>query len=125
VVKKRVFLSFFFRLSLEILTLEAAYLALSWLLHKYWILLQHLSFADVLFFMGTLAGFIGSVGMMRSPYWVPLSPWGVWASPVQASEEEKRTQLMDELMHRTSFGLRMFAIGVITFLLSVALTYIK
>ncbi len=105
--------------------LEAAFLALSWLLHQYWNLLQRFSFADVLFFMGTLAGMIGSAGMMRSPYWVPLSPWGVWASPIQATEEEKRAQLIDELMHQTSFGLRILAIGVITFLLSIAMTYIK
>jgi hypothetical protein len=125
VVKIRVYLSFLFRLGLEILVLEAAFLALSWLLHQYWNLLQRFSFADVLFFMGTLAGMIGSAGMMRSPYWLSLSPWGVWASPIQATEEERRAQLMDELMHQTSFGLRILAIGVITFLLSIAMTYIK
>lgn len=105
--------------------MEAAFLAFSWLLHKYWNLLQRFSFADVLFFMGSLAGMIGSAGMMRSPYWLSLSPWGVWASPIQATEEERRAQMMDELMHQTSFGLRILAIGVITFLLSIAMTYIK
>jgi hypothetical protein len=124
-LRVRVYLSFVLRLGLEILALEAAFLALSWLLNRYWTLLQRFSFADVLFFMGTLAGMIGSAGMMRSPYWIPLSPWGVWASPVQATEDEKRTQLVDELMHQTSFGLRMLAVGVITFLLSIVLTYIK
>jgi hypothetical protein len=123
--KLRVYLSFLFRLGREILVLEAGFLVFSWLLHQYWIVLQRFSFADVLFFMGTIAGMIGSAGMMRSPYWLQLSPWGVWASSVQATEEEKRTQLVDELMHQTSFGLRMLAIGVITFMLSVALTYIK
>lgn len=105
--------------------MEAVFLAFSWLLHKYWNLLQRFSFADVLFFMGSLAGMIGSAGMMRSPYWLSLSPWGVWASPIQATEEERRAQMMDELMHQTSFGLRILAIGVITFLLSIAMTYIK
>jgi hypothetical protein len=121
----RVYLSFLFRLGLEILVLEAAFLALCWLLHRYWIILQRFSFADVLFFMGTLAGMIGSAGMLRSPYWLQLSPWGVWASPTQATEDEKRVQLVDELMHQTSFGMRILAVGVITFLLSIAMTYIK
>jgi hypothetical protein len=125
VIKIRVYLTFLFRLGLEILLLEAAFLAFSWLLHQYWNFLQRFSFADVLFFMSTLAGIIGSAGMMRSPYWLPLSPWGVGASPIQATEEEKREQLVDELMHQTSFGLRILAIGVITFLLSIVMTYIK
>jgi hypothetical protein len=123
--KKRAFLTFFFRLGLEILALEAAYLALSWLLHRYWNLLQRLSFVDVLFFMGILAATMGSAGMMRSPYGVPLSPSGVWASQVQSSEEEKHAQMVDELMHRTSFGLRLLVVGVITTLLSIAMIYIK
>ena len=49
----------------------------------------------------------------------------MWASPIQATEKEKRAQLIDELMHQTSFGLRILAVGVITFLLSIAMTYIK
>ncbi|HVP21758.1 MAG TPA: hypothetical protein VMS73_07845 [Anaerolineaceae bacterium] len=123
--KKRVYLTFLFRLGLEILVLEAAFLVLCWLLHRYWTILQRFSFADVLFFMSALVGLTGCAGMLRSPYWQTLSPFGVWANPVQATEEEKRDQLVDELMHQTSFGLRLLAIGVITFLLSVALTYIK
>jgi hypothetical protein len=125
VVKIRVYLNFIFRLGLQILALEAAYLALSWLLHRYWNLLQHLSFVDVLFFMGILAATIGSAGMMRSPYGVSLSPSGVWASAIQATEQERHAQLVDELMHQTSFGLRVLAVGVITTLLSIAMTYIK
>ncbi len=124
-MKIRIYLTFLLRLGLQILVLEAAYLAISWLLHRYWNLLQRLSFVDVLFFMGALAGMMGAAGMMRSPYGVPLSPLGVWASPVQANEDERHSQLVDELMHRTSFGLRMLAVGVITILLSVAMTCIK
>ncbi len=122
--KTRLYLAYFLRLGLQVLPLEAAYLALSWLLNRYWIILQPKSFADVLFFMGALASTIGSAGMFRSPYWVPLSPLGVWASPVQATEEEKRAQLVDELIHRTSFGLRILAVGVITILLSAVMTYL-
>jgi hypothetical protein len=122
--KIRLYLTYLFRLSLQILPLEAAYLALSWLLHRYWIILQHLSFADVLFFMGALASTIGSAGIMRSPYGVPLSQLGVWASPVQPTEEERRVQLVDELIRRTSFGLRLLAVGLITILLSAVMTYI-
>jgi hypothetical protein len=124
-VKIRVYLPFFFRLGLQILVLEAAFLALSWLLHRYWIILQPLRFADVLFFTGVFAALIGSAGMLRSPYWVSLSPGGVWASPIQATEEERHAQLVDELMHQTSFGLRILAVGVITILLSFVMVYIK
>jgi hypothetical protein len=105
--------------------LEVAFLALSWLLNQYWILLQRFSYADVLFIMGTLACMIGAVGMMRSPYWLSLSPWGVWAPAVQSTEEEKREQLMDEIKHQKSFGLNVLAVGVISILLSIALTYIR
>jgi hypothetical protein len=122
----RVYLTFLFRLGLEILGLEIAFLAFCWLLHQYWNLMQRFSFADVLFIMGTLVGLIGSAGMMRNnPYWLTLSPWGVWANPVQPDEQEKHAQMVDELMHQASFGLRLTAIGVITFLLSIAFTYIK
>ena len=124
-VKQHAFRSFLIRLGLQILVLEPAFLALCWLLHQYWNLLQRLSFADVLFCMGTVAGMIGAAGMMRSPYWMSLSPWGVWALPVQANEKEKRAQMVDELLHQNSFGLHLLAIGVITILLSAALTYIK
>jgi hypothetical protein len=123
--KIRVYLTFLFRLGLEILALEAAFLAFSWLLNRYLTFLQRFSFADVLFFMGAVASTIGSAGMMRSPYRMMLSPWGVWASQVQPTEEERRAQLIDELMHQASFGLRILAIGVITILLSMALTFIR
>ena len=124
-LKRRVYRTFYFRLGLQILALEAVFLAFSWLLHRYWIILQRFSYADVLFFMGTLAGLMGSIGMMRSPYRLALSPWGVWASSVQSTEDQKHTQLVDELMHQTSFGLRVLAVGVITILLAIAMTYIK
>ena len=124
VSKRRVYLTYLFRLGLQILVLEAAFLAFTWLLNQYLPSLQRVSFGDALFIMGALASAIGCAGMFRSPYWVPLSPMGVWASSTQANEEEKRTQLVDELMHQTSFGLRILAIGVITILVSIAVTYI-
>ena len=124
--KIRVYLSFFFHLGLEILALEAAFLGVCWLLHRYWNLLQHLMLTDVFFFMGALASLLGAAGMMRSPYWIPLSPgMGVWAAPVQATEEEKRVQLIEELKHQKSFGLRALAIGVITILLSFVMTRLQ
>ena len=76
-LKRRVYRTFYFRLGLQILALEAAFLACSWLLHRYWIILERFSFADVLFVMGALAGMMGSIGMMRSPYRIAPSPWGV------------------------------------------------
>jgi hypothetical protein len=86
--------------------------------------MQRFSYADVLFIMATLMAMMGSFGMLRSPYRQMLSPWGVWASPVQATEDEKRVQIIEEMMQQTSFSLRLLALGVITLVLSAALTYI-
>ncbi len=121
---KHVYLQFYLRLGLQILALEAGYLAFSWLLNRYWSVLQRFSFADVLFFMGALASSIGAAGMLRNPYGVPLGPWGVHAGSVSSDEEEKRVILIDEWLHQANFGLRLLAIGGITILLSIALTYI-
>lgn len=114
-----------FRLSLQILALEAAFLAIAWLLHRYWGILQRFVFSDVLFFVSVIVGMIGSMGMLHNPFAISLTPLGVWATPVKVSEEEKQAQLVDELVHQTSFSLRLVAVAVITFLLAVALTYIK
>jgi len=125
VSRRRVFLSYFFRLSLQILALEAVFLAIAWLLHRYWSILQRFSFADVLFFVSVVVGMIGSFGMLHNPFAIALSPLGVWAPSIRVTEEEKQVQLVDELLHQTSFNLRLLAVGVITFLLAVALTFIK
>jgi hypothetical protein len=123
--KKRTTLTVLIRLGLGILAWEAVFLGLAWLLHRYWRFLQPHSFADVLFFMAALAFVMGSAGMMRNPYGVPLTPLGVWASPVQPTEDERRAQRLDEIIHQRAFGLRTLAVALITFLLSIALTYIK
>jgi hypothetical protein len=112
-------------LGLELGVLETVFLVFCWLLHRYWVILQRFSYADVLFVMGTLAGMLGSIGMMRNPYRVSLSPTGVWASRVQSSEEEKHAQMVDELTHQVNFGLRALAVGLITILLAITLTFIK
>jgi hypothetical protein len=49
----------------------------------------------------------------------------VWASRVQSSEEEKHAQKVDELTHQVNFGLRALAVGLITILLAITLTFIK
>jgi hypothetical protein len=123
--KYRASLKVLSRLGLSILVWEAAYLGLSGLLHRYWRFLQSQTFADVLFFMAALAFLMGSAGMMRNPYGVPLTPLGVWASPVQPNEDERRAQRLDEIIHQRAFGLRTLAVALITFLLSIAFTYIK
>ena len=123
--KLRVLLKVFLRLAPGILLLEAVVLGVCWLLHRYWTTVQHLSFGDFLFFMGIFMGAMGSIGMLRSPYGVALSPAGVWASKIQVTEEEKHTQMVDELTRKVSFATRLMILGVFTILVSIPITYIK
>ncbi len=123
--KGRIYLTLLRRLAPGILALEIAFLAGCWLLNRYWSLMQRFTYADTLLIMGALAAIMGSAGMMRSPYGIPLSSGGIWASHFRVTEDEKHEQLVDEMIHQTSFGMRFLAVGVITILVSIALTYTK
>jgi hypothetical protein len=112
--------SFFLRAALGLLTWEAATLILAWLLFRWWYWLQR--FSDVLFLVGVLQLMAGSVGMLGRPYEVSNSPWGVPALPVQASEQEKRWQLIATRIEQRSFAVRIILCGVLTVLLAVVLS---
>lgn len=114
---------FSLRAVMGLLALEAATLILAYLLFRWWNWLQR--FSDVLFLVGVLQIMAASFGMMGRPYEVPNSPWGVTASPVQTSEDEKRWQSIANLIKQRSFAWRMIVCGVITFLFSVILMYLN
>ncbi len=123
--KDRIFRSVWLRFGLEVLGYAAALVILTWLLHQYSIL-YHAKLGDALFGMGVLACTIASAGMMRnSSSGVWPSPVGMSALPVQPNEEEKRTQLIADFVEQRSFGLRLFAAGLLTILLSVLVSNIK
>jgi hypothetical protein len=122
--KNRIFRSVWVRLGLGVLGYEAVLVILTLLLHRYWIL-QNVSLGDAFFMMGVLACAIASMGMLRSPYGEMLSPWGVPAHPIQATEEEKRRQLLADFVERRHFVVRLLSAGLLNILLSLIVLYIK
>ncbi len=120
----RGFRSVWIRLGLGVLGYLAVLLILTWLMQRYWIL-QKLNFGDALFVMGVLACAVASAGMMRNPYGEMLSPLGVHAHSIEATEEEKRTQAIATFVEQRAFGVRLLTAGLLTILLSVLVVYVK
>ena len=106
---------------LKVLALAAALVALSWLLYQQLSKQQHIHFSDVLLIIGVLVLFFAAFGMMRSSYDATDTPF---ALHVQATEEEKREQILESIMHKKSVSMQLVASGVLVILLSVFLTYI-
>jgi hypothetical protein len=107
---------------LKVLALETALVALSWLLyHQLSSQQQSIRFSDVLFMIGALMLFFAAFGMLRNSYDVTVTPF---ALHVQASEDEKRVQVLENFMRQKSVSMHVAAIGVLAILLSVFLTYI-
>jgi hypothetical protein len=110
-------------LALVILTILQGILA--WVVYQRVPLFERWYFGDVLLTFGALDGAIGGLAMIRSmPYSANTGPFGVPAFPVQASEDERHHQLMDELKSQKSFGGIMFGTALLTILVSLAVTYL-
>ncbi len=122
--KRRSFGAVLLRTVLIILAWEAVLLTLSWLLYQHQTHWHRYRFSNILFIIGALEMMIASLGMMNRTYEVPNSPYGVWASPVQDSEQEKRYIMIANIIEQKAFGIRLAAIGLLTILLGVGLSYL-
>ena len=122
---KRLYLrSFWFRISLQALGLWAVIVALAWLLYWQVSSLQRLYFSDVLFVAGTLECLVASGGLLGRPFETTGSAqYGLPALPVQPTEEERRVQTLANFAQQRTFGIRLFAVGLLTILLAVCLTF--
>jgi hypothetical protein len=122
--KRRILRSFWLRISLEVLLLWAVIVALVWLLYSQVTSLQRFYFSDVLFIVGALECAIASGGLFGRPFEITGGPqYGAPALPVQSSEEERRMQALANFVQQRTFGIRLFAIGLLTILLSIVMTF--
>ncbi len=112
-------------MGLEVLAVWAAQLALLWLLYGQVGSLQRFYFSDILFIVGIMESLAASGGLMGRPYEIAGSAvYGVPALPVQPTEEERRRQAIANFAQQRKFGIRLFAIGILTILLAIVMTFI-
>ncbi len=125
IIMKRLFLrSFWFRIILESLALWAGVVILALLLYWRVSSLQRFYFSDLLFIAGLLECALASAGLMRSPYDITdASTYGAPAHPVQPSDDERRFLAVANYVRQRTFAFRLLAAGLLTILLSLALTF--
>ncbi len=104
---------------LKLLVAEIILVALAGLLHwrVHW--MEGKPFSDVLTVIGFILLLAASVGMMGRPYEVMNSPWGVPASPVHDTEQERHYNLIETFMKQRSFAFRLIVLGLATLLVSL------
>ncbi|MBN2147346.1 MAG: hypothetical protein JW726_08155 [Anaerolineales bacterium] len=121
----RIFRTFWFRMTLSVLVSEVVLVALAWLLHRQVSVLQHLRFGDLLFTLGVIICFMAIFWMRGRPYDAnpSINPGGP-AFSTQASKEEQRILAHDSAMRQKAVGIFLFALGLLTILVSLGFTYL-
>ena len=123
--KSRLLQNYWLRAILKLLAVEIILIILVGVLHQFVGSFQRFYLSDIFFMLGSLLLGIGAVGNFARPYSGSSDARvGNQSYHVQATEQEQRSQMLEEAFKQRSISLSFVIIGLLNILLAAVLTYI-